>query len=391
MWKKWIGAAALVAVGWMAFAQTSTEPAPAGATSGTQTVRKVVYVVQPNDTLWDISGRFLNSPYYWPKIWERNSFIIDPKKIFPGDVINLYPESEKLTPPPVETVPKMGEEKPVVMPSGTVVPQAGSTAQPEAKVVRDEYGRAIKVIYKEAPATGWIEPGEFERAGKIVRVAGDRLEIAAYDHVWVNLGSAKGMKVGDIFSVFRVDQQINNPATNKKIGYKILNLGQIKIVNMNEKAAEAEISVSYYDMQVGDYIRPYVPPLSAEIPVIASAANLSGYIIASRRDTPNFGQNDVVYIDLGKNKGVAVGNAFEVYDPGEAVQEESQGMKGIKGIKGWKGIKGNGNNLMLPDTVVGTLVVLDVRDNTSVCLVTESSHEFQVGYKVRTASSNPAQ
>lgn len=364
MWRKWTGVAALLAVSWVAFGQgMGTAP---GGSSGKQTVKKVVYVVQPADTLWDIAGRFLNSPYYWPKIWERNSFITDPNLIFPGDVLNLYPESEKLTPEVVETVPKMGEEKPQAGATVTTPrPEAGGT---ETKVVRDEYGRAVRVIYKEPSGTGWIESGEFEKAGRIVKTTEDHKMVAAYEHVWVNLGEAMGVKVGDIFSIFKIDKTIYHPVTKKKLGYKILNLGKLQVVNLNENAAEGEIIQSYNDAQVGDYIRPYVPPLSAEVPVVAGTTKLEGYVVASLRDTPSFGQNDIVYIDLGKNQGVVPGNAFEIYEPGANVSDK-------------------GKKLRLPDVVIGVLVVLDARDNTSVALVTESLREMILGNRIRTAPS----
>ncbi len=37
-----------------------------------------VYVVKRGDTLWDISGKFLNSPWRWKEIWASNRHVKNP-------------------------------------------------------------------------------------------------------------------------------------------------------------------------------------------------------------------------------------------------------------------------------------------------------------------------
>src|SRR5512146_2715176 len=43
------------------------------------------YIIVRGDTLWDLSKRFLNSPFLWPQIWNENRYVKDAHWIYPGD------------------------------------------------------------------------------------------------------------------------------------------------------------------------------------------------------------------------------------------------------------------------------------------------------------------
>jgi len=95
------------------------------------------YIVKEGDTLWDISKRFYNDPFLWPRLWQQNQYITNPHHISPGDRIRLYPyrvliETEEVPPPIVdveEKKPPMAEEVPPPLTSPLAVFKSGVDAK----------------------------------------------------------------------------------------------------------------------------------------------------------------------------------------------------------------------------------------------------------------------
>jgi hypothetical protein len=47
------------------------------------------YIVKKGDTLWGISGMYLQKPWLWPQLWDANPQIDNPHLIYPGDELYL--------------------------------------------------------------------------------------------------------------------------------------------------------------------------------------------------------------------------------------------------------------------------------------------------------------
>src|SRR5262249_23059699 len=47
------------------------------------------HTVRRGDTLWEISGRYYQNPYSWPRLWGYNPQIQNPHWIYPGDHVRL--------------------------------------------------------------------------------------------------------------------------------------------------------------------------------------------------------------------------------------------------------------------------------------------------------------
>ncbi|MFO8058527.1 MAG: LysM peptidoglycan-binding domain-containing protein [bacterium] len=311
-------------------------------------VLRVGYVVQTGDTMWDIAGRYLNSPYYWPKIWERNSkVIINPHLIFPGDILYLYPE---------------------VVVEKELPPEEGGTVSTQPSTEKKE------IEYQHTGSTGFVSMDELEVAGKIIDSLQPKQLLAQGDIVYVNIGKTGFNEVGDQFTVFRHLHdassedvvKIYHPVTDELIGYQVVNLGKVELTNVEAEVSEAKITKSYREIMTGDRLTPYIKPLEQKVEVIpTSIKSLQAYIIASKRRQSIMGNNDVVYLDVGKNDNVRRGHMFYIYEPCELIQDPV-----------------SEDHIRIPKKIIGRAVVLKPYDDTSVALISEAKKEVHIGERV---------
>ena len=87
-----------------------------------------VHVVQPGDTLWDLSSKYLNSPWVWPRVWSYNPHITNPHWIYPGQVVRFHPLVAAATEVDEPYVPGKRVEKIVRGHSGVVAFRVPRTA-----------------------------------------------------------------------------------------------------------------------------------------------------------------------------------------------------------------------------------------------------------------------
>jgi hypothetical protein len=185
--------------------------------------------------------------------------------------------------------------------------------------------------------------------------------------VYVDVGKSLGVTEGDLFSIFKVSKRIKHPVTKKVVGYKILNLGELKIIDARENSSEAQIVNAYMEIQNDDLIRPYTAPFQKEIQVTKSAIELEGYIVEPKSDSEAFANGEIVYIDRGREHGLEQGNILTIYIPGEEIYKETLRR----------------DRMGFPEKVIGKMIVLDPKSETSVALITESARELEIGMRFR--------
>jgi hypothetical protein len=316
------------------------------------------YIVKEGDTLWDISKRFYNNPYYWPKIWEKNPYIQNPHWIYPGEPIYLHSEMA-----PVAALPPQPAEKEI------------AEKEMAEKEIAKEYREMPSAIPFSERYTGGILPEEdLQEAGGIVGAYEDKLLLSQGDMIYIQLKENTKIEIGQRYGIFRVGQILYHPKTGAMLGRVYRILGYAEILNTGDgKVTSARIVSSIGAIQIGDRIKIF-EFVQKPIVVKESRRLLEGCIVAQLEDKAQIAQHDIVFIDLGLQDGIEVGDQLFVMEKGRTV-------------KGYS----NTGEVRLPDQNVAKLVVVKSDRTASVALVTDSQKSFTVGALITTQIAQPGQ
>lgn len=244
-----------------AFAQSSL-PFPKSDTA--------IYVVRSGDTLWDISGRFYDNHFLWPRLWEINPYVDNPHLIYPGDVLNLTDlPIVKLDPKTETTALRYIEPPPPVF------------------------------FYSPGGSEGFISPDEWEHMGSVLTSEPPKILLGKGDVIYTNLGTHHGVRPGDRFSVLGSSNEVMHPVKGNPVGYKVVLLGEIEIFYViSKKKSAAMITESLREITKGARVRPKEPYVK-EVVMKKGLSRTQGFIVESKNNLALSGKGDVVYIDLG--------------------------------------------------------------------------------------------
>jgi hypothetical protein len=214
------------------------------------------------------------------------------------------------------------------------------------------------------------------------------------DNVFISKGSAQGVHVGDRYSVFRpetdpLDVKWFKWQTKlmKAMGTYYEDVGQLKVINVQPNVSTAEVSFSCDYLQRGDLIRPYqerpAPPFKPadQFDRFAPPSGKSvGMIVTGKEFSQTYGRAQTVFVNLGTNQGVNVGDYMRVfrYEGGhaEAVPNFDDYQYKMYGF-GSNPVAYKWNDL--PREIIGEGVVLNVSPNSSTLFLTVSHIEMYAG------------
>lgn len=307
---------------------------PAAAYSGSniedhiiETETGIYYIVQPGDTLWDLSHKFSDSPWLWPDMWNENQQITNPHLIYPGDRIKLYRRTDVNR---VQT--KASEPKPT-----------GKT-----------------YTYHDIDAVGFIRKKALEPSGIIIGVERSKNIVSDYDEVYITPKPGRTFAVGEKYTVYRTLNEIADNDNSAYIGIQHYLLGVVEITQVTPDVAIGSIKKSFRAMAVDDKVTPYLKR-PAIIEIKESVPGLTGKLISTEDHNNLIAQYRTAFIDKGETDGIEIGQYYTI----------------LNKIKDRVISGGKEKTINIPPRKMGSILVLHTEENTATVLIVQSEPNIE--------------
>lgn len=322
----------------------------------------LVHEVVKGDTLWDLSEKYLGSPWLWPDLWERNRFITNPHYIYPGISVVVYP------PPPREYVWEVREPAPAPE-EKTVAAMKPSGEGAQASAAAPEPARENPVLQ--------IAPEEFVRAGEFVperpvgigQIIGgveDRDAFSEQDTVYLSL--TKDIPEDQILGVYRVRGPVRSGSPRPVSGYVRYLVGILQVTARQDGQVTAVVKKSFADLGREDLISEEIPSYSPVYPK-EGGSGIEAFVITGRYPKVAQATYDFLYLDQGSDAGVDVGDVYRIF-----VRRSDPTWYGDTRVPG----------VRVP---VGKVVIVRVLPGSATAYVTQSTSDIPEGAFAQSASA----
>lgn len=241
------------------------EPRPGGRTH---------HVAEEGDTLFDLARRYLGDELLWPLLWSYNPQVTNPHWIYPGDIVFLGPEA------------------------------------------RDE---AVGALFENAtgrlfPLGGFYTSEEIDVLGSLIYADTGRRLLSEYDTVYLDFAEDDDVVVGDHYAVNRITGRVYNE-DDELVGVKYIVMGTVQVTRENSETDlyTGMITEMWDAMERGDAI--FLSELQQlEVRPRTNEVSLEASIYDRLSPGALLHEQDIIFIDVGSEDGVMVGNRLHVWD-----------------------------------------------------------------------------
>lgn len=314
------------------------------------------YVVQKGDTLWHISGKYLDNPVRWREIWATNKQIKNPHLIYPNDVLILcIIKGQTLV--GVDTGEGcVGVEKQMTAPAPTAPVAINSTdnSVPAIPLSNIRHWLTYSVI---------VDGQDFDNTPYVLASKDGNLITAKGNKIYVK---GTPLVVGQRYGVYRRGQPYVDTQTQQVVGLEVTQVAAGVVTNVSSDGVSSLQILDSYNSEVQEGDRVFVE-VDAPMPAVfypAPAEIRRGGMIARTMDgMTTAGKNSVVSINLGAVDGIKPGHILNVYKKGSLVRD----------------VYDNNMPVRLPSELAGQIMVFKAFDRISYAYVLSADVPLKSG------------
>lgn len=323
------------------------------------------YIVKKGDTLWAISGKYLNAPYRWREIWATNKQLKNPHLIYPGDVLIMCIIKGK-TLVGVDTGEGCaGIERNMQAPAKNTPININSSDNSISLIplanIRHWLGRAEIVSPLDLAGTPHVIA---TKQGKLLTSIGDT--------IYVN----RALELGQTYGIYRQSEPYVDTATGQIVAAEVMQVatGRVEHVAVNgvsslkiEHTYEAEIKEGDKVFQsISSSLPSVFYPAPAEVTRGGMIVRIMGQVdrkTITNPTSPNRslvrsgvtigGKDDTVAINLGAMQGARAGHVLDVYRKGALIKD----------------VRDNDKVVRLPNEKIGQVMIFKAFDKISYAYV----------------------
>jgi len=317
------------------------------------------YTVVRGDTLWDISGLFLEDPWLWPEIWYVNPQVENPHLIYPGDVLRLVW---------VDGRPQIRLERDAVSADTRLSPQVRYRSLEDA----------ITTIPYDAIAAFLSKPTVIDKrtartSPYILDIRESHLIAGSGFHVYVRGTDAP---VGTRYHLYHIGDELFDPDNGRLLGFEGLYVGEGRISDTGDPATMFLTETRREALQ-GDRLILEDPKLPLNFFPRPPERPVEGKIVSVVDGVSLIGTYQIVSVNLGAEDGMQPGHVLSVHETGNLIKDRYAQAGGFRRLF-------RGNKVRLPDKHAGEMMIFSVTEQLSFGLVMHATSEISVLDTVRT-------
>ncbi|WP_230657063.1 LysM peptidoglycan-binding domain-containing protein [Psychrobacter sp. I-STPA10] len=324
------------------------------------------YIVKKGDTLWAISGRYLDSPWRWKEIWAANRQIKNPNLIYPGDVLILCVikgqtlvgiDTGKGCAGVEEAITKNTHANVTTTQSITITPLDNSIPPIPLSAIQYWLDRAAIV-----------NPEDLETTPYVFASKNSNLLTSTGDTIY-----ARGVAliIGQKYGIYRIGEPYVDNKTQKVVGVEVKEVASGIVTAVAANGVSSIKLLKAYEEEVregdrvfvglGNYLPPVFYPTPAEV-------NRGGLIVRVMNSISQAAKGSVVVVNLGTKNGAKAGDVLSVFHKGALVRD----------------IRDNDTPVRLPSEVAGHVMIFKTFDNLSYAYVLDAQLPLGVGDQLLT-------